>query len=145
MAAAEASPASTSTANRRLLRNLPNGCRIRGFRHVAEASHPAPPAATRSRKDGGFTPPPGRCMAAYTLRSGAQVRQAEAIRAAVAELREVQREAAEDAKPRDERAAELQQGLNRLTKRLVLLGGLTLAASVLAVRPSPSSLPVLNG
>ncbi len=74
-------------------------------------------------------------------RSGAQVRQAEAIRAAVAELREVQREAAEDAKPRDERAAELQQGLNRLTKRLVLLGGLTLAASVLAVRPSPSSLP----
>jgi hypothetical protein len=72
-------------------------------------------------------------MVAYTLKSGAQIRQAEALRAAVADLRDAQREAAEDAKQRDQRAAEQQDGLNRLTQRLVVLAALTLTASFVAV------------
>jgi hypothetical protein len=72
-------------------------------------------------------------MAAYTLKSGAQIRQAEALRAAVANLREVQREAAEDAKQRDERAAAQQDRLNRLTQRLVVIAAVTLAASIVTL------------
>jgi hypothetical protein len=72
-------------------------------------------------------------MAAYTLKSGAQIRQAEALRATVAELREAQHEAAEDARQRDQRAAAEQDRLNRLTQRLVVLAALTLTASLVAV------------
>lgn len=72
-------------------------------------------------------------MASYAVKSGAQIRQAEALRQAVIGPREVQRDAAEDSKRRDERAAKLQEGLNRFTRRLVLIAALTLGASIVAV------------
>jgi hypothetical protein len=72
-------------------------------------------------------------MAAFALKSGAHIRQAEALRVAVAELHEIEREVAEDARRRDERAAKLQEGLNRLTKTLVVLVAMTLVASIVAV------------
>jgi hypothetical protein len=66
------------------------------------------------------------------VRSG-RVRQAEALRDTATEVRELVREAAEDAKQRDRRAAEQQDRLTRLTKSLVLLAALTLAAAVVTL------------
>jgi hypothetical protein len=65
-------------------------------------------------------------MAAYALKSAAQLRQVEAQRAAVIGLREVERDVAEDSKQRDERAAAQQ-------RRLVVIAALTLGVSLIAV------------
>jgi hypothetical protein len=66
------------------------------------------------------------------VRSG-RVRQAEALRDTAAEVRELVREAAEDAKQRDQRAVEQQSRLTTLTKWLVALAGVTLAAAIVTL------------
>jgi hypothetical protein len=55
------------------------------------------------------------------------------LRRTVVEMHAVAREAAEDAEQRDQRAARQQDRLSRLTERLVLLAGLTLAAAIVAL------------
>lgn len=72
-------------------------------------------------------------MAAFALNSGTRVREAAALRGAALEVRELVREAAEDAERRDQRAAEQQDRLTTLTKWLVLLGAVTLAAAVVTL------------
>jgi hypothetical protein len=78
----------------------------------------------------------GALMAAFTLVSGTRVRENAALRAAAVEMRRVLQEAAEDAKLREERAAERDRRLTRLTKWLVALAGLTLAAAVVTLAGS---------
>jgi hypothetical protein len=68
-------------------------------------------------------------MATYTITSATRVRETAALRGAAVEMRAVVHQAAEDAKLREQRAAESDRRLTRLTKRLVLLAALTLAAA----------------
>jgi hypothetical protein len=72
-------------------------------------------------------------MSAFALVSGTRVREAAALRGAAVEVRELVREAAEDAERRDQRAAEQQARLTRLTKWLVALAALTLAAAAVTL------------
>lgn len=55
------------------------------------------------------------------------------MRGAALEVRELVREAAADAQRREQRAAEQQDRLTRLTKWLVLLAAVTLAAAVVTL------------
>jgi len=71
----------------------------------------------------------GAAMAAFAFNRATHVREAAAMRGTAVELRELVREAAEDAQRRDQRAAQQQDRLTRLTKWLVLLAAVTLAAA----------------
>jgi hypothetical protein len=71
----------------------------------------------------------GALIAAFTLVSGARAREIASLRGAAVEVHAVARQAAADAKLREERTAESDRRLTRLTKRLVLLAALTLAAA----------------
>jgi|HubBroStandDraft_6_1064221.scaffolds.fasta_scaffold05284_9 hypothetical protein len=72
-------------------------------------------------------------MSAFTLISGTRVREARAVRGAAIEVRELVRVATEDAERRDRRAAEQQDRLAWLTRWLVALAALTLAAAVVTL------------
>jgi hypothetical protein len=72
-------------------------------------------------------------MAAFTLVAGTRIRETAALREAAVETRELVREAAVDAQHRDQRAAEQQDRLTRLTKWLVLLAAVTLAAAIVTL------------
>jgi hypothetical protein len=72
-------------------------------------------------------------MSAFTLVSGSRIRETAALRAAAVETREIVREAAADAQRREQRAAEQQDRLTRLTKWLVLLAAVTLAAAIVTL------------
>jgi len=72
-------------------------------------------------------------MSAFTLVSGTRVRETRAMRGAAVEVRELVREAAADAQRREQRAAEQQDRLTRLTKWLVLLAAVTLAAAIVTL------------
>ncbi len=79
-------------------------------------------------------------IAARTLLSGARVRETATLRAATVELRGLVGEAAVSEWLRNEREEarhtqepELRSGLYRLTKRLVVLAALTLAAAVVTL------------
>lgn len=72
-------------------------------------------------------------MSAFALVSGTRIRETAALRAAAVETRELVREASEDAGRREQRAAEQQGRLTRLTKWLVLLAAVTLAAATVTL------------
>lgn len=72
-------------------------------------------------------------MSAFALVSGTRVREAAALRTTAVEVRELMREAADDAQRRDRRVAEQQDRLSRLTKWLVALAALTLASAVVTL------------
>lgn len=72
-------------------------------------------------------------MSAFTLISGTRVRETRAMRDAAVGVRELVRVAAEDAERRDRRAGEQQDHLALLTKWLVALAALTLAAAVVTL------------
>lgn len=72
-------------------------------------------------------------MAAFTIVSAHRLRSAAALRQAAVETREIMREAAGDAERRDQRAAKQQNRLTRLTKWLVLLAAVTLAAAIVTL------------
>jgi hypothetical protein len=72
-------------------------------------------------------------MAAFALNSATRVREASTLRATAFEVRELVRAAAEDAARRDQRAAVQQDRLATLTKWLVMLAGLTLAAALVTL------------
>lgn len=75
----------------------------------------------------------GGLMAAFTVVAGTRIRDTAALRDAAVQTRELVREAAEDAENRDRRAAEQQDRLTRLTKWLVALAALTLAAALVTL------------
>ena len=75
----------------------------------------------------------GAFIAARSLVSGTHVRETVALRSAAVEMRELARDAAEEAERRDQRAGEDQDRLTRLTKRLVTLAALTLAAAIVTL------------
>lgn len=68
-------------------------------------------------------------MSAFVLISGTRVREAASLRGTAVEVRELVREGADDAQQRDQRAAQQQERLTRLTRWLVVLAALTLAAA----------------
>ncbi len=72
-------------------------------------------------------------MASFTLLSGTRVRENAALRGAAVEMRAVVHEAAQEAKLREERAADRDRHLTTLTKWLVLLAALTLGAAVVTL------------
>jgi hypothetical protein len=79
-------------------------------------------------------------IATRTLVSGTHVRETIALRSAAVEMRELVRDAAEEAQRRDQRAddrdrrdSERQERLYRLTTWLVALAALTLAAAVVTL------------
>jgi hypothetical protein len=72
-------------------------------------------------------------MAAYTVVSATRFRETAALRGAAVEMHAVVREAAEDAKAREAAAAERDGRLTALTKLLVMLAALTLAAAVVTL------------
>jgi hypothetical protein len=72
-------------------------------------------------------------MTAFTVLAGTRIREIAAMRGAAVETRALVLEAAEDAQRRDQRAVEQQDRLNALTKRLVMLAALTLAAAVVTL------------
>ncbi len=72
-------------------------------------------------------------MSAFTLISGTRIRETRAVRSAAVEMRNLAREAAEDARLRDQRGTEQQERFTRLTKWLVLLAFLTLAAAAVTL------------
>ena len=72
-------------------------------------------------------------MSAFALVSGTRVREAAALRSTAVEVHKLVRASAEDAERWDQRAAEQQDRLSALTKRLVLLAALTLAAAVVTL------------
>jgi hypothetical protein len=76
---------------------------------------------------------PAAAMTAYTVVSATHVRETVALRGAAVEMHAVVREAAKDAKAREAAAAERDGRLTALTKLLVLLAALTLAAAVVTL------------
>jgi hypothetical protein len=72
-------------------------------------------------------------MSAFALVSGTRVREAAALRGTAVEVHALVREAAEEAERRDRRAAAQQDRLTRLTKWLLALAALTLAAAVVTL------------
>ncbi len=72
-------------------------------------------------------------MASFVFVSGTRVRETAALRGAAIEMRELTRVAARDAETRDRRAAEQQDRLAALTKALIVLAALTLAAAVVTL------------
>jgi hypothetical protein len=75
----------------------------------------------------------GAAMSAFALVSATRVRELATQRAATVEMRELVREASEDAQCREQRAAEQQDRLTRFTKWLVLLAAVTLAAAIVTL------------
>ncbi len=82
----------------------------------------------------------GAFIAARTLVSGTHVRETAALRSAAVEMRELVREATEEAQQRNQRAdeqdrrdSERQDRLYRLTKWLVALAALTLASAIVTL------------
>lgn len=75
----------------------------------------------------------GAFMASRALVSGTHARETAALRGAAVEMRALLREAAEDAQRRDQRAAEQQHRLTRLTKWLIALASLTLASAIVTL------------
>lgn len=82
----------------------------------------------------------GASMAAFTLVAGARARETAALRGAAVEMRGLVSDAAEDAQRRDQRAADRdvrdsrrQDRLYTLTKWLVALAALTVAAAVVTL------------